>query len=146
MKVILTKPVESLGEISDIINVKDGYARNFLIPRGLALKASDTNLKIFEEAKRVEKIREKKIKQEALTLSKKLEKTSCTITVKTEDDKMFGAVTSMDIAKAYSEQGIDLDKTDILLKEPIKELGIYNVSVKLHSEVTTEVKVWVVKE
>jgi len=146
MKIILAKSIESLGGFGDIVEVKDGYARNYLIPKGVALKATNSNLTIFEEKKKIEQLKQKKLKKQALNLSKRLAKTSCTIAVKTENDKMFGAVTSIDIVKSLREKDINFDKTDILLKEPIRELGVYNVAVKLHPEVTTEVKIWVVKE
>ncbi len=146
MKIILSKPLESLGEIGDILEVKDGYARNFLIPKGIALEANASNLRKLEEMQRIEQLRLKKAEKQAQKLSEKLSKISCTIPVKTEGEKMFGAVTSIDIVKSYEEKGIKLDKTDILLNEPMKELGVYNVPIKLHPEVTVEVKVWVVKE
>lgn len=146
MKVILSKSMDSLGEEGDTIEVKDGYARNFLIPKGIVLEATYSNLKKLEEKKKVEKIRLEKAKKEALELRKKLSKTSCTIPVKTEGEKMFGAVTAMDIVAGYEDKGVKLDKTNVVLEDPIKELGVYNIPVKLHPEVTAEIKVWVVKE
>ena len=128
------------------IVVKDGYARNFLIPKGLAVIANEPNLKVLDEKKKIKEIQIKKAKKSALELGKLLKKTSCTVSVNTEEDKMFGAVTSIDIVKFYREKGINLDKTNILLEEPIKDLGVYTVNVKLHPEVTVEIKVWVVKE
>ena len=147
MKIVLKKDVEKLGKLGDIIIVKDGYARNYLIPKGLALEATENNLKIVErEKERIirEKEREKK---EAIALADKVKNSSCTIVVEVgEDGKMFGAVTSQDIAKSFEDIGIKLDKRMIELNEPIKELGIFYVPIKLHPEVTVEAKVWVVKK
>lgn len=146
MKIILFETVESLGEVGEVVEVKDGYARNYLIPKGIAVEASGSNLRELKERKRRKKIEQKKAKQQAVELSKKVKKESCTIPVKAEGDNMFGAVTSMDIVDSFEEKGIHLDKTNILLEQPIKELGIFKVPVKLHPEVTTEIKVWVVKK
>lgn len=146
MKIILNENIDSLGQENSIVEVKNGYARNYLIPKGMAVKATSSNLRKLQEKKKIQELRLKKAKKQAESLSKKLKKMSCTIAVKVEDDKMFGAVTSLDIVKSLKEKNIYLDKTDILLDEPIKELGVYNISVKLHPEVTAEVKVWVVKE
>ena len=147
MKVILKQDFEKLGNTGDIINVKDGYARNFLIPRQIAYEATSSNMKRFEEEKkRIASQLTKEVKKSE-KMAAELEKVSCTITVAVgEEDKLFGSVTSQDIAGALEEKGIEIDKRKILLEEPIKTLGIYTVPIKLHSEVNTNVKVWVVKK
>ncbi|NIP67476.1 MAG: 50S ribosomal protein L9, partial [candidate division Zixibacteria bacterium] len=120
---------------------------NFLQPRGMAMPATDSNLKIYEEERRIKEVRENKAKFEAEKLAQKLSNVSLNALVQVgEEDKVFGSVTSQDIGKLLKEQGFDIDKRDILLEEPIKELGIYPVPVKLHADVTAEVKVWVIKE
>ncbi len=146
MKVILRQDVEKIGKLGETINAKDGYARNYLIPRGLALEATDKSLKIIEQEKQnlIKKIdREKK---EIESLAQKIKNTSCTISVEVGlDDKLFGVVTNQDIAKAYEQEGVVVDKRLIDLKDPIRELGVFYVPIKLHPEVTVEAKVWIVK-
>ncbi len=147
MKIILREDVDKLGESGEVVDVKPGYFRNFLQPRGMAMPATDSNLKIYEEERRIKEVRENKAKFEAEKLAQKLSNVSLNALVQVgEEDKVFGSVTSQDIGKLLKEQGFDIDKRDILLEEPIKELGIYPVPVKLHADVTAEVKVWVIKE
>ncbi len=147
MKIILRQNVDNLGGMGDIISVKDGYARNYLIPKGMALEANAGNLCVFEREKADRERKKEKEKKEAESLANKIRNSSCTITVEVGgDDKMFGVVTSQDIARAYEEIGISLDKRMIELPEPIKELGVFYVSVKVYPEVNTEAKVWVVKK
>lgn len=148
MKIILKKDHEKLGNIGDIVNVKDGYATNFLIPGGIAMKATDSNLRVLEEIK---KQREKKMRKEisdAETLASELEKQQVTITVKVdEEEKIYGSVSPQMIAENLAEQGFNIDKKQIHLEEHhIKQLGIYNVEVKLNHNVKAQLKVWVVKE
>ncbi len=147
MKVILRKNFDQLGQIGDIVDVKDGYARNFLIPRNIAFAAQKGNMKALEEEKKqLSKKREKEL-QAAEKLSAELEKVSVTIPVKVgEEDKIFGTVTTQMIADALKEKGYEIDRRKIDLEEPIKALGIYSVNVKLHPTVTTVVKTWVVRE
>ena len=146
MKVILIQDVQNLGSIGDIIEVKDGFARNYLFPKKLAMPATQANTRQVEEIKLKKAQALAREKKEAEALKEKLSLISCTLTVEAgEDDKLFGSVTSEDIAKAFEEEGILLDKKKIMLEEPIKRLGVYHVPVKLHPEVTAEVKVWVVK-
>ncbi len=147
MKVILRQNYESLGQIGEIVDVKDGYARNFLIPRKIAYAALKGNLRALEEEKKtVEKKRQLEI-QAAEKLSAELEKVSVTIPVQVgEEDKIFGSVTTQMIADALKEKGYDLDKRKIEIEEPIKSLGIYGISIKLHQNVTSNIKVWVVRE
>ncbi len=147
MKVILCQTVKSLGERGDVILVSDGYARNYLIPRRLAWEADEKNIRRLKEEKRKEGEKDEKILRSAVTFASKLDKISCTITVKTgESEKIFGAVTSSDIREALLSKGINVDKKDILLDEPIKKLGVYTMEVRIHPKVTGRVKVWVVKE
>ncbi|MBM3253245.1 MAG: 50S ribosomal protein L9 [Candidatus Omnitrophica bacterium] len=147
MRVILKKEIEGLGKFGSVVEVKDGFARNYLLPRNLAVRYSKENLKTLEiEKKKLQEIIERK-RQDALVLAEKLKNISCTVKVKTgEEDKLFGSVTSTDIVEALRSESIEVDKKDILLEGPIKNLGIYQVPLKLHPEVKTEIRVWVVKE
>ena len=147
MKLLLRQDYKPLGEAGELINVKPGFARNFLIPNGLAMLASDKNLKRYENEKKQMFWRQEKEKRQSEELAKTLENVSCTITVQVgEEDKMFGSVTSQNIAEALEAQGHSVDKRKIILEEPIKSLGIYSVPIKLHTDVEAKVKVWVVKE
>ena len=137
MKVILRKDQEKLGAVGALIEVKDGYARNYLIPKGIAYPATEGSLRALEEEKKQAGRRESKVLKTSQHLAAELEKLSITIKVKVgEDEKLFGSVTSQDIADAVKEKGIDLDKRVIELPEPIKALEIYNVDAKLHASVT----------
>lgn len=147
MKVILREDVEKLGKIGEIVDIADGYGRNYLLPRGLAVMASTKNVKELEHQKRLIQARQEKKKQESQDLSKKLQSISCTITRKAGDeDKLFGSVTARDIEDVLKEEGVVVDRRSILLEEPIKQLGVYTVSIQLHPEVTGSIKVWVVKD
>ena len=147
MKIILRQDHENLGEAGKIINVKPGFARNFLIPQGLAMASSPQNKKRFENEKKQMNWRKEQEKRKAEEMAKTLENVSCTITVQVgEEDKLFGSVTSQNIAESLESQGYEIDKRKIQLEEPIKSLGIYSVPIKLHTEVDAKVKVWVVKE
>ncbi|MGH7495058.1 MAG: 50S ribosomal protein L9 [bacterium] len=147
MKVLLRQNLESLGEAGKIVNVKDGYARNFLLPRGLAFEANERNLKIFEqEKKRLVGLKEKE-KKSAEVLKAKMDGVSITATLPVgEDDRVFGSVTNQDIADLLAVKGFSLDKRKIILEEPVKALGIYEVPVKLHPEIESRIKLWVVKQ
>jgi len=147
MKVILREDVKDLGHVGELLTVKDGYARNFLLPRGLALEANLRNVKALEHEKR--KIQEtvRKAKSGAEELSAKIAAVTLTIKAKAgEEDKLFGSVTAMDIAEALKQEGLDIDRRKIMLEEPIKRLGNYTVSVKVHSEVSSQFTVQVVSE
>ena len=147
MKLVLRQDYEPLGESGAVVNVKTGFARNFLIPKGLAMPATEKNLKRYENEKKQMYWRQEKEKRQSEDLAKTLENVSCTITVQVgEEDKMFGSVTSQNIAEARESQGHTIDKRKIILEEPIKSLGIYSVPIKLHTDVEAKVKVWVVKE
>ncbi len=147
MKIILKKDVENVGKAGDVVSVKDGYARNYLIPKGEAIKATRSNMKIVEELQRNEAKKLKKVEGAAQELAKKLKDISVTATVKVgEDDKLFGAVTTQTISELLAEKGLEINKHDILLDEAIKELGVFDVPVKVGAGVKAEIKVWVVKE
>jgi len=147
MKVILREDHEKLGNIGDVIQVKPGFARNFLIPRKIAYPARANFVKMIEEEQRQKEHRKNKEKKVAEEVAKSLENVSVTISVSVgEEDKMFGSVTTQDIGEALAKQSIEIDRKKIVLEEPIKELGIYSVPIKLHPEVEAKIKVWVVKE
>lgn len=147
MQVILKTNVDKLGREGDVINVADGYARNYLIPHKLAIEATEKNRRSLEHEKKVELDREVKHKKDAEKLASELANISCTIKVKAgENDQLFGSVTNADIAEVLAEQGYTVDKKKIVLEEPIKELGVFTVPIKIYQDITTNIKVWVVKE
>jgi large subunit ribosomal protein L9 len=146
MKVVLLEDVPKLGKMGDLIQTKDGYARNYLLPKKLAVPANPQNLKTLEHQKTLLKQKQNRIKRDAEKLAQKIEKISCTISKPAgEEDKLFGSVTSLDIEHSLNEEGLKIDRKKILLEEPIKSLGIYKVPIKLHPEVTANIKIWVVK-
>jgi len=147
MNVILTEDVAHLGSAGDMLKVKDGYARNYLIPKCSAIVATTENVKQLEHQKRQVQAKLNKLKKDSEGIAKKIESISCTIArAAGEEDKLFGSVTSADIYTSLKNEGIEVDKKKILLEEPIKSLGIFTVPIKIQSEVTANLKVWVVKE
>lgn len=147
MKVILKQKYEKLGEIGSIINVKSGFARNYLIPNGIAMVASDSNMKVLEQERKQLEAAEKRAVSQAEELKAKLDAVSVTAELQVgEEDRVFGAVTSQNIADLLAEKNYEIDKRKILLDEPLKALGVYEVPIKLHTEVEAKVKVWVVKQ
>ena len=147
MKVILRKDFEALGQIGDIVEVKEGYARNFLIPRKIAYTALTGNMRALEEEKQNLARKSEHELQAAEALATELEKVSVTIPVQVgEEDKIFGSVTSQMISDALSEKDYEIDKRKIEIEEPIKTLGIYSVNLKLHKNINAKIKVWVVRE
>jgi large subunit ribosomal protein L9 len=147
MEVILSQDIDRLGKAGSIVNVKDGFARNFLIPNGLAIPVTPTNLKKLEQDKQAKLLKLEKIKKEAQELKGQLERLSLTIPVLThEEDKLYAGITSLDLANALKEEGFNIDKNSILLDEPIRSLGIYEVPINLHPEVIVNIRVWVVKK
>jgi len=147
MKVILRQNMEKLGQLGQVIDVKDGYARNFLIPRNIAYEATASSVKMLEEEKKQQTKRLEKEKKTSETLATQLEKVSLTIKMKVgEDDKLFGSVTSQMISDVLKEKGVVLDKRLIEIDDAIKALGVYDVNVKLPGSVTSKLKVWVVRE
>ncbi len=147
MKVILREDVEKLGKAGDIVKVADGYGRNFLIPKRLAVQADVRNLKALEHDRRVIESRAKKARKSAEELGGKLTSLSLTIPAKAgEEGKLFGAVTSRDIARALEEAGVPVDRKMVLLEEPIKQIGEYKVRVKAGADIAPEVSVRVVAQ
>jgi len=147
MKVILTQDIPSLGVKTDLVDVKPGYARNYLIPQGKALPASDANLRRLQQQTKHQDLKSGRLKGKAEEQAKKLAEVSCTAPVQAgEDDKLFGSVTASDIAELLAAQGIAIDKRKIVLEEPIKKLGVYNIPIKLHSDVEAIIKLWVVRQ
>ncbi len=146
MDVLLLKDVVDLGRTGEVVKVRPGYARNYLIPNGLAAIATAAQKSILVERLRQEEMQDKKRKRQAEEIAVRYKDLSCTITVQAgDDDKLFGSVTSRDIAAALQESELEIDHKQVVLEEPIKQLGVYSVPVKLHSEVEVTVKVWVVK-
>lgn len=147
MLVILKENIDNLGRVGDIVRVKPGYARNYLIPKNLVIVADEANVNSLEHFKRgLEKKREQgQIK--AQELAAKLQEFSCTVSRKVgEQDKLYGSVTVSDISEAFKTGGFDIPKASILLDAPIKTLGVHAVRVRVHPEVIANCKVWVVKE
>ena len=146
MDVILMQDVADLGRMGQTLSVYRGYARNFLVPRGLAVEATDGNRNLVQQHMKLEAKRDSLRKTSAQALAAKLGELSCTITVQADqDDKLFGSVTARDIAEALQKENTELDRKQIDLEEPIKQLGVYSVPVKLHAEVEVTAKVWVVR-
>ena len=147
MKIILMENVTRVGSCGDVVEVKDGYARNYLIPKGSALVASDANMNVFKERKQeLERIDSKK-QTNAKELMESLEKLSLTIAQEAkEDEELYGSVSAAVISDALGAQGFTIAKEEIIITEPIKALGVYAVRVRLHPEVEGEIKVWVVKK
>tara|TARA_Y100001970_G_scaffold194279_1_gene236209 strand:- start:1931 stop:2374 length:444 start_codon:yes stop_codon:yes gene_type:complete len=146
MKVILMSNVENLGESGDIVSVKPGYARNMLIPMGLALRASKRNIAVATEQKKVASEKVKRENQAMEILAKKLGKVEITIEVKVGDEeKMFGSITNKDIVRELIDKGFKVDKNQISINEPIKALGIYHITINVAKDITSDVKLYVIK-
>ncbi len=147
MKVILRENVEKLGKAGDVVKVADGYGRNFLIPRQLAVPADVRNLKALEHDRRVIEARAKKARKAAESLAERLAAVSVSIPAKAgEEGKLFGAITSRDVALALEKAGVAVDRKDILLADPIKQLGDYKVRVRTGGDAVPEISVSVVAE
>jgi len=147
MQVILRENVENLGHIGDLVNVSEGYARNFLLPRKLVMIADENNIKQIEATQKALEKKRQAQKADAEAIAKKLADFSCTIKKKVgEHDKLFGSVSTSEIADALAKGGFAIKKGAIHLEHPIKALGVHTASVKLAPEVTASVKVWVAKE
>jgi large subunit ribosomal protein L9 len=146
MEVILLQDVEGLGFAGDIVNVKPGYMRNFLAPRKLALRASKRNRAVSEEKKRVTQARLQRQEKVNIELAETLSNVEITIEMQVgEEERLFGSVTTQDIQKTLTEQGLTIDRHDILLDEPIKALGVYSIPVKVSAELKPEIKVYIIK-
>ena len=147
MKVILTQAIDRLGKAGDIVNVKDGYARNYLFPKNAAKEATPGNMKILDSLKKKQALEDAKRLNEGKALAEKIAALSITISARAgEEEKLFGTVTTEMISAALGNEKITVDKKDIVLDEPIKKLGVYQVGVKVHPEVKASLRVWVVKE
>jgi len=147
LEVILREAVEDLGERGDRINVARGFARNYLIPKNLAVEATSGNLRMLEEEEKLRSVRENKVLRQSERLAERLKKVSVTAAVQVgEEDRLFGSVTSHDIEELLKAQGYEIDRRNILLEEPLKALGVYTVPIKLHKDVECAIKVWVVKK
>jgi len=146
MKVILKEDVKNLGTMGSIVEVADGFGRNYLIPKNLAVEATPKNLKKFEHEKRIILAKAEKFKRAAEDLAKKLSGMVLSIEAQSgEEGKLFGSITTKDIAEVLAGQGIEIDKRKIFLEEPIKRIGTYSASIKLHPDVTATVTVEVKK-
>jgi large subunit ribosomal protein L9 len=147
VKVILTESVDKLGSVGDVITVKEGYARNYLIPKKLAKEATPGNLKSLESLLKKKAALEAKALEDANKVAEKVAALSLTISAQAgEEDKLFGSVSSEMISEALTREGVSVDKRDIVLDEPIKKLGTYQVSVKIHPQVKASLKVFVVNK
>ncbi len=147
MKIIMRDDVENVGRTGDVVTVKDGYARNYLIPRKLAITASPGNLRAIDQVKLQKDQRDKKRMRDGDRIKVALEKVSVTAEVQVgEEDKVFGSVTSAHISELLKDKGFTIDKRDILLEEPLKALGVYTVDIKIDRDIVAKVKVWVVKK
>ena len=147
MKVILTENIDRMGKAGDIVSVKAGYARNFLIPKKKAKPATPENMKLAESLKKKLAEEDKKLLAEANALADRLSGLSLTISAQAgEEEKLYGSVTGEMIADSLKSEGITIDKKDIILDEPIKKLGVYQVAVKVHPEVKANLRVWIVKQ
>ena len=147
MRIILKEDVESLGKVGDILKVADGYARNYLIPKGLAMEASMKNVNVLDHEKKRILQRAEKERKKAESIAERISGATCTIAMRVgEQDKLFGSVGAKDIEKSLLDQGIEVERKSIHLPEPIKALGEFPVKIKLEGGVTAELKVMVVPE
>ncbi|RJO64617.1 MAG: 50S ribosomal protein L9 [Candidatus Omnitrophota bacterium] len=149
MKVILIEDVKGLGKAGNRVDVKDGYAHNYLLPKKIAIHATAGNVKKLEQAKQKELFEAEKTKKEAETLKVRLEGLSVTIPMLTQEEdkeKLYGSVSVNDLVNSLKEEGIIIEKSAVILEQPLKALGIYEVIVRLHPEVQAKVKVWIVQK
>ena len=147
MKIILLRDVENLGQAGEVVQVAPGFGRNFLIPKGQAMVATNANVAQFESRREQHAAFSERETRDAQALSKALEEASLTTVVRVgEEDRLFGSVTAQNIAELLAQNGYEIDRRKIELEEPIRALGVYNISIRLHPEVVATVKLWVVKE
>jgi large subunit ribosomal protein L9 len=145
MQVILREDVDNVGKMGELVTVRDGFGRNYLLPRGLAVVATGRNVRRLEHEKKLIEQQDLRHHKDAQALKEKVEALSLTIAKNTgEDDRLFGSVTNREIAEALREQGLEIDRKQVVLEQPIKALGVYTVEVRLAREVSASVKVWVV--
>jgi len=146
-QVILNEDVPNLGRTGDVVRVRAGYARNYLLPRRLAVEASRKNLRQFEHQKRIAMMRREEKNRQAEELKQRIEALSLTLSARAgEEGKLFGSVTNIDVERALSEHGFEVDRRKILLVEPIKQLGDFTIQIKLEHEVEAKLKLAVVRE
>ena len=146
MDIILTENVKGLGTIGEVVKVKPGYGRNYLVPQGLAVEANDRNLNEMEHHKRQLTYKAEKLSKEAADVKARVEAVVCSFELKaSEEGKLFGSVTSMEIADSLAAQGVEIDRRKIILDQPIKELGEHEVDIKLNAGVNATIKVNVVR-
>jgi large subunit ribosomal protein L9 len=147
MEIILLEDIPPLGKVGDLVKVSDGYGRNYLIPNKLAIKATPKSRKRLEHEKRLAQDKIDKVKRDAEKLVKRIEEFSCTISKPVgESGKLFGSVTSKEVEQHLNESGFQIERKNIELEEPIRNLGVYTVPIRIHPEVTANLKLWVVKE
>jgi len=147
MKLILMQDIEKLGRAGDVVNVKNGYARNFLLPHNKARAATPGNMKLLDARKKKEALEEERIAEAARALANRLSNISLTIHVESgEEDKLFGSVTTDMISDRLKDEGIEIDKKDIVIEEQIKKLGVYKVAARIHPTVKAVLRVWIVKK
>ena len=147
MEVILRHAVENLGKPGDVVKVKNGYARNYLLPHNLAYEATPGNLKRIQQERERLEAAENQRRESAQEIATRLEQVSLTFSARVgEEGKLFGSVTATDIAQQLEQQGFHVEKRQIDLHEPIKSLGVYRVPVRLHADVKPEIRVWVIKQ
>jgi large subunit ribosomal protein L9 len=147
MEVILRQSIENVGQPGDLVKVSNGFARNYLLPRGLAYEATPGNLKRIAQEKERLQAAESRRRESAQEVANRLEQVSLTFSARVGDEgKLFGSITSADIIEQLEGQGFSVEKRQIDLHEPIKALGVYRVPVRLHADVKPEIKVWVIKQ
>ena len=147
MKIILKEDIKKLGKMGQIVDVADGYARNYLVPKGFAVEASTKNIRSLEHEKKIIQEKARKHKDSAQDLASRISAMTLTIKAKAgEEEKLFGSVTTMDIAEALLTRGVEIEKKKIVLEEPIKRLGSYSVQIKLHPDVSVPLNIQVIQE
>ena len=145
MQLILREDVPNVGRAGDLVSVKDGFGRNYLIPQGLAVLATPRNVKQLEHEKRIVAARVEKIRKKAMTLAERLDGLSITVQRQAgENDRLFGSVSAKDVAGALQSAGIEVQRRNVEMERPIKTLGIHTVGIRLHAEVRRDIRVWVV--
>jgi ribosomal protein L9 len=147
MKVILLEAINKLGKVGDVVTVKEGFARNFLIPQNKARLATAGNMKTLESLKKKEAVETAKQIEAARAIANKIASLSITISAEAGDeDKLFGSITSETVSDALKEEGVVIDKKDVIIEEPIKKLGVFQITIKVHPEVKASLRLWIVKK
>lgn len=147
MEVILIQDMPHLGKAGEVVKVKNGYARNYLLPKSLVYLATSENLKKIEIQQKNRQEQYENEKKEALALAEKLSKVSCTVNVEVNDlEKLYGSISEIDVTKALEVEGFVIDKKQVVFNTPIEELGIFDVGINLHSDVTAKIRLWVTKK